>query len=431
MTKELVRGLVAVIGLALFPALVRADPLPEATWNAVKDREVILLKLGGSRAAGRLLSADGDKAVLSAPDGTVITLDKKEVEGIRLAETPAAPVPPPPPALQTATPIAPPAVDSPQPANPARAFPLREPMATSPGGHPRYSSFSAGPGGLFMTIFDSGAGLVLGGLAGRWATPLDQKDRSLAPLTALGGAVVFGGVAAAYQYLVWTNFPRALSAQVSLVSGALLGAGILSIRNGAWERTASGTDGLVISAVAEASFLAFLGLTHEAELTGSDTLCTTVGAIDGFVAAFLLDRFLQSIGTRGLGNAGLYMAPAIGEVLGGLFALGVRPNVGSVAMVGFIPLGITAAFALSLGMTGASSGPYYWGATGGLWLVSSAVFASIAASRSAEAARSSVSPSASVAAASSDLEWMPTVTLLPDLTPGRGAVPGLGLAGRF
>jgi hypothetical protein len=274
---------------------------------------------------------------------------------------------------------------------------------------------------MFMAIFDG----VVGGFGGLSLS----NNSALALAWALGGAVVLGGSAAVYQYFVWTNWPRAVAHELVLLAGFGFGGGLLEATGATRRLGYTGSAVLSFSIGAVASF-GFLLATHEAEMTAGDVLTIGAGAVDGLLLAFILSNLVMSLGGDGLPGAGYFMAPAIGEALGGVIALLARPRGRTAAMAGFIPIGVTLAYALVAGMFTLGSyrgpGPLYWGSVGAVWAVSTAGFAALGALTGKKA------PTADEEGqAASGVEWMPTLTLVPDSSGRRGPSPAVAVLGRF
>ncbi|MGC4120595.1 MAG: hypothetical protein QM765_39650 [Myxococcales bacterium] len=105
-----------VVLLALV-ASAAAEPLPDAAFRAVKDRDVVMVKKDGTTVQGRLLSYEKEEAVVALSDGTIAALKRADVTSLKLAPAPqpvpVAPLPPPPPQPQPA-----PAQPAPQPVQP-------------------------------------------------------------------------------------------------------------------------------------------------------------------------------------------------------------------------------------------------------------------------------------------------------------------------
>jgi len=308
-------------------------------------------------------------------------------------------------------------------------------MTEPVGPHPRYSAFSAGPAGLVLMFSNMVFGIVVGALAGAWSNPggTGTAASDSAPLTGLLGGVVLGAVAAGYQYAVWTNYPRAAAAIVTLASGFMLGFGLLDSA-GEFRGSPNTLDAIIVGAVMEAAFFAFLGITHEANMTAGDAFCTSVGAIYGFAIAALVLGYIGSTSSVSDASALLY-GPAIGEIAGGILAYAFRPTPRTVAIAGLIPLGITAVYMTALS-TVSGSRPAYWGAAIGVLVVSAVVTGILSSgiarpNEPAPAPALTPAPPPAKTTTGLNIDWMPTVTLAPDTVHGRGTVPGIGVVGRF
>jgi hypothetical protein len=348
------------------------------------------------------------------------------VSSLSMAQQTSAPPEPPPlppaPVVVSPPPPPPPPVVLPptgEPGSaPARAFPLQEPLSSGSGGHSRYSAFSAGPGGLFLLFSNMAFGILLGALVGAYANSNAADD--IAPLTALAGAVLLGAAAAGYQYAVWANVPRAATGLLTLGTGLMLGFGILDFAGMLSPPTSTGM--LILSAITEVSFFLFLGVTHEAEMTGGDAFCTGMGAVYGFLIALLVLGYANST-SGGVNWDGLLIGPAIGEVLGGVLASLTRPTARTVALAGLIPLAVTGGYMLILSFT--LSSPYYWGAAMGVLVLSSIVTGIFTSGITRPAANAASS------GAAQGFEILPSFTLIPDTIHGQGVIPGIGFVGRF
>ena len=77
-----------------------SGPISASAWNALLERDVVLLRRDGSTVSGRLVGVDEQTATVVIADGRVVTTGKAEVTEVR------AQVAAPPPAVAATTPAA-------------------------------------------------------------------------------------------------------------------------------------------------------------------------------------------------------------------------------------------------------------------------------------------------------------------------------------
>jgi hypothetical protein len=60
-----------------------ASTIPETEWSSRKDQRVVVVRQGGAETRGKLISAEGDHAVVMGDDGKVVSIPKREVTAVK------------------------------------------------------------------------------------------------------------------------------------------------------------------------------------------------------------------------------------------------------------------------------------------------------------------------------------------------------------
>ncbi len=95
---------------------VASADIPDVTWNALKEREVVVTKSDRSTVMGKLIGVEAKTVAVMKADGIVVVVDKSAVADVRGAVPGVAPPPmaAPPPPISATTPY-PPAAYPPPP----------------------------------------------------------------------------------------------------------------------------------------------------------------------------------------------------------------------------------------------------------------------------------------------------------------------------